>query len=125
MEADIELAIGYCIQNNILKDFLEKHRGEVVESMAMDFTFERQLELEVADARDEARAEGRTEGRAEGLAEGVTEGRAEERAEWQKKAKKINMLTQLLIKDKRIDDLARSTEDEDFRTKLMKEYQIY
>ncbi len=74
LEADIESAIGYCIQHDILKDFLEKRRGEVVESMAMDFTFERQLELEVADARDEARAEGLEEGRAEGRAEGLNEG---------------------------------------------------
>lgn len=41
--------------------------------MQLDYTFERQLELE----REEGRAEGREEGRVEGFEEGRTEGREE------------------------------------------------
>ena len=47
--------------------------------MQLDYTFERQLELE----REEGRAEGREEGRAEGREEGREAGRAEGREEGQ------------------------------------------
>ncbi len=87
--------------------------------MAMDFTFERQLELEVADARDEAREEGLAEGRAEGRVEGKAEGRAEGKAEGRAE---IILLMQLLLKDGRMEDLSRSTEDEEFCQQLMNEY---
>ncbi len=92
--------------------------------MALDFTFERQLQLEVADARDEAREEGLAEGREAGLAEGLAEGRAEGRAEGAAEIKKITLLTQYLVKDQRIDDLTRSTQDEEFRNQLLVEYGI-
>ena len=69
LEADIERAISYCIEHDILKDFLIKHRREVTKNMALDFTFDRRLELEVAEAREDAIEEGRAEGRAEGQAQ--------------------------------------------------------
>ena len=82
---DIEMAIDYCVERNILRDFLISHRAEVTKSMKMDYTFDRQIELERDDAwtegREEGRAEGREEGREEGRAEGREEGRAEGREE--------------------------------------------
>lgn len=82
---DIEMAIDYCVERNILRDFLISHRAEVTKSMKMDYTFDRQIELERDDAwtegREEGRAEGREEGRAEGREEGRAEGREEGRAE--------------------------------------------
>ena len=42
--------------------------------MQLDYTFERQLELEREEGREEGRAEGREEGRAEGHEQGFEEG---------------------------------------------------
>ena len=78
---DIEMAIDYCVERNILRDFLISHRAEVTKSMKMDYTFDRQIELERDDAWTEGREEGRAEGREEGRAEGREEGRAEGREE--------------------------------------------
>lgn len=51
----IEMAIDRCIAENVLRDFLEKRRWEVAKVTQLDYTFERQIELE----REEARAEER------------------------------------------------------------------
>ncbi len=51
----IEMAIDRCIEENILRDFLKRRRWEVAKMTQLDYTFERQLELE----REEARAEER------------------------------------------------------------------
>ena len=58
--SDIEKAIDYCIDNDILRDCLKTRRSEVVKNMQLDYTFERQIELERADAIEEGREEGRT-----------------------------------------------------------------
>ena len=68
---DIEMAIDYCVERNILRDFLISHRAEVTKSMKMDYTFDRQIELERDDAWTEGREEGRAEGREEGREEGA------------------------------------------------------
>ena len=70
----IEQAIDRCIEENVLKDFLIKNRGEVLKVMMLDYTFERQLTLEREDSRREGREAGIAEGREAGRAEGRTEG---------------------------------------------------
>lgn len=74
LESSTHQAIDRCIEENILKDFLIKNRAEVVKVTQLDYTFERQLELEREEAISEGRAEGLAEGRAEGHAEGHAEG---------------------------------------------------
>ena len=69
----IERAIDQCIAENVLKQFLINHRSEVVKMMQLDYTFERQLELE----REESYTKGRAEGREEGREEGYVAGREE------------------------------------------------
>lgn len=61
LEHAIELAIDRCIGENVLREFLMKHRTEVVKVMRLDYTFDRQLMLERADSREEGREEGREE----------------------------------------------------------------
>ena len=46
-------AIDYCIDNDILKEFLKTYRSEVTKSMQLNYEFDRQLELERADAIEE------------------------------------------------------------------------
>ena len=81
LENAIERAIGCCIRENILRNFLMEHYAEVVKAMTLDYTFDRQLMLEREEARTEGRAEGREEGRQEGREEGRAEGREEGRVE--------------------------------------------
>ncbi len=68
---DIELAIDYCVEHDILKEFLLTHRSEVTKNMQLDYTFDRQIELEREDAREEGREEGLEEGLEEGRKEGI------------------------------------------------------
>lgn len=66
LEHCIELAIDYCIENDILREFLIHKRTEVLKVMKLDYSFDRQLMLEREDSRAEGHAKGRAEGRAEG-----------------------------------------------------------
>ena len=56
---DIEMAIDYCVEHNILREFLISRRNEMTKNMKLDYTFDRQLELEREDAREEGREEER------------------------------------------------------------------
>ena len=69
----IEHAINRCIDENVLKEFLINRREEVAKVTNLDFTFERQIELE----REEAKKTGVTEGLLRGRAEGMSLGRKE------------------------------------------------
>lgn len=57
----INRAIDKCIKENVLAEFLQENRDEVVQVTTLDYTFDRQIMLE----REEALAEGRAEGREE------------------------------------------------------------
>ena len=70
----IERAIDRCIEENALREFLIKHRSEVVKVTKLDYTFDRQITLERIESREEGREEGRAEGREEGLTEGEKKG---------------------------------------------------
>ena len=67
LEMAINLAIDRCIMENVLKDFLKEHRSEVVKVTQLDYTFDRQIELERIDAR----REGLQEGIEQGIEQGV------------------------------------------------------
>ena len=57
--------------------------------------------------------------------DGVKKGREEGRTEGrEQEARRISALTAQLLKANRLEDLQRSTEDEEFREKLMKEFGI-
>lgn len=62
LEEAINLAIDRCIREDILREFLSSNRSEVLKVMQMDYTFERQIELE----REASRGEGYAEGHAAG-----------------------------------------------------------
>lgn len=61
LEHAIRQAIEQCIREDVLRDFLIEHRAEVMHMMTLDYTFERQIELE----REAAEARGRQEVKAE------------------------------------------------------------
>ena len=66
----IHQAIDQCIREDILKDFLIENRSEVTKVMQLDYTFERQLELEREAASSQAWQQGLERGRTEGRLQG-------------------------------------------------------
>ena len=58
LELAINLAIDRCIMENVLRDFLKAHRSEVVKVTQLDYTFDRQIELEREDAKREGIGQG-------------------------------------------------------------------
>ena len=88
-------AIDYCIDNDILKEFLQTYRSEVTKSMQLNYEFDRQLELERADAIEE------------GLEQGI---------------ELINQLNQILLSEGKYDELQKASKDKEYQKKLLAEY---
>ena len=55
----IDGAVDRCIEEGVLREFLMKRREEVTKVTQLDYTFDRRIELEREDAREEALAEER------------------------------------------------------------------
>ena len=92
-------AIDYCIDNDILKEFLKTYRSEVTNSMQLNYEFDRQLELERADAIEE------------GLEQGLEQG-----------IELINQLNQILLSEGKYDELQKASKDKEYQKKLLAEY---
>ena len=92
-------AIDYCIDNDILKEFLKTYRSEVTKSMQLNYEFDRQLELERADAIEE------------GLEQGLEQG-----------LELINQLNQILLSEGKYDELQKASKDKEYQKKLLAEY---
>ena len=71
MSDDTEHAINRCIDEDVLKEFLINRREEVAKVTNLDFTFERQIELEREDAENKGLLRGREEGMSLGRMEGM------------------------------------------------------
>ena len=74
LELAINLAIDRCIMENVLRNFLKEHRSEVVKVTQLDYTFDRQIELE----REDAKREGIEQGIERGIGLGIKQGRMDE-----------------------------------------------
>ena len=109
------------LTHDILKDFLKTHRSEVTKNMQLNYKFDRQLELERADAREEGLEEGRKLGQKIGREEGRKEGREEGREET---LNLINKLNDILLSEGRVEDLKRSINDREYQAQLLKEYRL-
>lgn len=57
----IKSAIEWCKSNHILEEFLRLREPEVIKAMALDYSFERQIELTRRDTLEEGKAEGKAE----------------------------------------------------------------
>jgi len=66
LEESMKTAIKYCVENDILRNFLEKHSSEVM-NMILDWNWDDAIEAWQEEAREE------------GLADGLAKGRAQER----------------------------------------------
>lgn len=93
----LDTAIDYCIDHNILSDFLRKYRAEVLGMLLEEFDvdkYERSI-------------------KAEGIAIGLQQG-----------TERANKLTSLLIEQNRIADLTRSAKDSAYQEKLFREFDL-
>ena len=113
----VDQAVDHCIDQNILKNFLQRHRSEVKNMILEEFDLEKYLKLEKKESRTEGYNAGLSEGHAAGLSEGRAAGLSEGHAEFA-------TLTQRLLADSRIDDLKKAAEDSEYLELLLKEYHI-
>lgn len=93
-------AVDYCIENNILRDFLIVHRAEVFDMLLTEY--DEKLHAETL----------KREGYDEGLKEGL------------KKKERYTLLVERLLNSGRIDDVKKIAKDEILQNKLMKEFGI-
>ena len=100
-------AIDYCIDNDILKEFLKTYRSEVTKSMQLNYEFDRQLELERADAIEEGLEQGLKQGLKQGLTQGI---------------ELINQLNQILLSQGKYEELQKASKDKEYQKKLLAEY---
>ena len=105
VEDALEKAIDTCINQDVLADFLKKHRAEVTNMILT--TYDKDLYEKIL--KEDAKEEGREEG--------LTKGRAETRAE-------LNQLTICLLNAKRYNDLEHAAKDIEYQKKLLKEFGI-
>ena len=71
LEDAIEKAINQCMEENVLRDFLAQHREEVMHVMTLDYTFERRLEMQRAEAIEDGERVGKEIGKEEKLSEQI------------------------------------------------------
>lgn len=69
----IDEAVEYCIQNDILREFLEKHRREVKNMCLTEFDEERYGQLMREEGWEDGHAKGIEQGKAEGQLHGIIE----------------------------------------------------
>ena len=99
-EDALEKAIDTCIHQDVLADFLKKHRAEVTNMILTTYD----KDLYEKTLKEDAREEGREEIRAE--------------------LNEFKLLNKYLLKSKRYNDLERATEDIEYQKKLLKEFGI-
>ena len=73
LEDAIEKAINQCMKENVLRDFLTQHREEVMHVMTLDYTFERRLEMQRAEAIEDGERIGKEIGKKIGKEEKLSE----------------------------------------------------
>lgn len=66
----VQRAVEECIRENILAEFFQKHRREVVHVAALDFTFERREQLIRRDSLEEGIEIGVSQGIKQGISQG-------------------------------------------------------
>ncbi|HJA99867.1 MAG TPA: transposase, partial [Candidatus Mediterraneibacter merdavium] len=76
IQAAAERTIEECIQEDILREFLTKHRAEVRTMSIFEYDQEKHMRQEREQAWEEGREAGLAEGEAKGKAAGIAEGKA-------------------------------------------------
>jgi len=72
LEESLKSAIKYCIENNILRDFLKRHSSEVYNMLFGEWDFEKEKAVAIREAREEGHDSASLEIAKNLLAEGLT-----------------------------------------------------
>ena len=115
-------AMDECMKDDILVDFFEEHRAEVIEVSIYDYDEEKVRKILAEEAKEEGREKGREEGRQEGREEGRQEGRQEGREEGKKEGEKwakINLVIKKVKRGKPLSIIASELEEEEDDMKPM------
>ena len=122
---DLNLAVKklteYCLLNNILADFVKKHKNEVFTMMDILFNQEYVTEIHEKNLVWESYNNGYDDGVTKGEEKGRNEGRSEGRAEGENK---LSTLFKALEKAGRKDDAFKAASDTEYRQKLYEEFGI-
>ena len=97
----IEQAVNRCIEEDVLREFLQKYAKEVKGMIYEDITIERFAEIRAEEQWEEGHQQGRQETQA-----------------------RMNQLIKALTKAGRYEDLVKSTEDPAFQEELFKEFNL-
>ncbi|MBR5127896.1 MAG: hypothetical protein IKU69_05660 [Roseburia sp.] len=97
IENAINKAIEACIKEGILEEILRNHREEVFSMLLTEYDEQAHIENEKEIAYEE----------------GVKEGES-----------RLSKLIQLLVKEKRTEEIEKATSDKEYREKLYKEYNV-
>ena len=112
----VERAITECIREGILKEFLEKNRGEVKKMSIYEYDQEKHIRMERQDAWEDGVLEGRREGIKEGIKEGELRGR---------NAQLVEQIKKKLDRGKSISQIAEDLEEtEDRIQELIEKYNL-
>ena len=101
----ISQAMDTCIRKEILVDILSKQRSEVYDMLLTEFDKERYERTLRQDALEE------------GIEKGIVKGIEVEK-------KRLNKLNEILLSEGRIEDLRKSTVNQEYQNQLMKEFGI-
>ena len=109
VEDALEKAIDTCINQDVLADFLKKHRAEVTNMILTTYDKDLYEKTLKEDAREEGREEGLMEGRARGREEGRVEGIAKEKLATAKRLLGMGLTQEQVAKgtDLSIEDIER------------------
>ena len=97
----VDAACVYCIEHDILREFLLRHRNEVTKVLLTEYDAKKQRKMDMRDARAEGKAEGKAEGEDSILA-----------------------LVDAMMKDGREAEISRLMSDRGFRKQMKDKYHI-
>ena len=80
----LELAVKYCVDKNVLKDFLRAHGSEVVNMLFDNYDFDTYMDVVREESREEGIEIGTARGREEGIEIGTVRGHEKGREEERK-----------------------------------------
>ncbi len=103
LEQAIDEAIDACTRENILQDFFRTYKNEVRRIMALDFTFERQIELTKMEYYQDGFADGEVRGETRGMARGEKNGQLQNM---------ISLIVRKLRKGKSVEQIADELEED-------------
>lgn len=109
----VEQAVDHCIRNGILREFLSENRAEAIAMSIFEYDEEKHLKSEREQAYRSGKKDGIEEGHKEGIKEGIREGEI-----------RLARLLQILVAEKKEDDIRRVIMDPGYRDQLYREKQL-